>query len=156
MGVTAGPARPVAIRHETKTDAAQSTGATNGTFIDISFPTNSFLEGSEYIEKPNSTDFRLVFAGIYRASFSVTTDPAANDTGWEARAVLDGVAISHSRIQGSGRAITAENNTIEKSFTFRTTTANQIVKFQAAPTEATATDVVPTYTSAEIELISLT
>lgn len=158
MGPVAGPAIPFAARHDRKTAGLTSTGSVNGTFVDVPFETNDFVEAPSpgFISKPNNTDFTLVFPGVYRCVYNLTGDPGANDTGWEARAVLDGTLIPQSRLQGSGRAATQENNTVNRMFFFRTTTANQVLKIQVAPTEAAAVDIVTEYSTCAVELVRLT
>ncbi|GAB1376885.1 hypothetical protein MASR1M48_17370 [Lactococcus petauri] len=156
MENTAGPALPYAVRSDRKTAGTTSTGAVNGTFVDIPFETNDLNEGvSALITKPNNTDFRLALPGIYRASVTLIPDSGANDTGWEGRAVLDGVAIPQSAMKGSSRANNLENYGLDKTFVFKTVSANQVVKMQAAPLEGAAVDIVKQSTFF-VELIRLT
>lgn len=153
---TAGPALPYAVRSDRKTAGATSTGAVNGTFVDMPFETNDLNEGvAGLINKISNTEWQIVRPGIYRAAYAMRPDAAGNVVGWEARAVLDGVAIPQSGIISMSENTAAENIDSGKTFIFKTTAANQIVKFQAAPTEGAAVDIVIGST-AWIELVRLT
>lgn len=157
MENVAGPALPYAIRSDRKTAGNTSTGATNGTFVDIPFETNDLDEGvAGLITKPNNTDFTIAQPGIYKAAVTLTADPAANDIGWEFRGVLDGVALPQSRAIGTGRSASQENASNQIVYAFKTTTANQVLKVQAAPTEGVAVNIVPTYSHIFVELVRLT
>lgn len=156
-GPVAGPSLPFAARSDRKTAGSTSTGAVNGTFVDIPFETNDFVENPTpgFISKPNNTDFTLAFPGIYRCEYSLRPNPAANYTGWEARAALDGVAIPQSGVIGTSRNLPNENSDTGKGFLFRTTTANQVLKIQAAPTEAAAVG-IEIGSTCSVELVRLT
>jgi len=158
MEPVAGPSIVHASRTDRKTAGNTSTGATNGVFKDIPFETNDFVENPTpgFISKPNNTDFTLAFPGVYRCLYALTASPGANDVGWEMRAVLDGNLIPQSRARGSGRGNAAENFTVTRSFLFRTTLANQVLKIQAAPTEGVAVNIVSEYSVCTVELVRLT
>lgn len=156
MELVAGPAMPYQVRSDRKTAGATSTGAVNGTFADIPFETNDLLAGNAgFITKPNNTDFTLVLPGIYRCGYALIADPAANDVGWEARAVLDGANIPQSGVRASSRNVAQENFSTGKTFIFQTTLSNQVLKIQAAPTEGAAVNIVVGSTC-YVELVRLT
>lgn len=158
MDNVAGPALVYAVRSDRKTAGNTSTGAVNGTFVDIPFETNDLLVNPTpgFISKPTNTEFQLTYPGIYRCTYALTGDPPANETGWTSRAVLNGVVVPQSTSQASGRNLAQENDTNERNFVFQTTTANAILKIQAAPTEGVAVVIVPLHTTCMVELVRLT
>ena len=158
MDNVAGPSNVYAVRSDRKTAGNTSTGAVNGTFVDIPFETNDLLVNPTpgFISKPTVTEFQLAFPGIYRCTYALTGDPPANETGWESRAVLNGTPVPQSTSRATGRNIAQENNTIGRNFVFQVTSANSILKIQAAPTEGVAVNIVPLYSTCMVELARLT